>query len=94
MRLLNSLKTEHRRWGEEGFWTAVTFQKDIANSEAPVGTGTAAAKHKNSQVQVKYLQKYPPLGTFSPCVSHRARVALSMASPFSTCPTKGGGPRS
>lgn len=28
----------------------VALQKDIANSEAPVGRGTVAAKHKISEV--------------------------------------------
>lgn len=59
MRLLKSLKTEHGGAGQEGdFWMAVSLQKDAANSEVPVGMGTVAAKHKTSDVQVKYLQKY------------------------------------
>lgn len=52
MRLLKLIKNWARGGGavvEEDFWIAVALQKGIANSEAPVGTGTVAAKHKKNQ---------------------------------------------
>lgn len=82
MRVLKSLKTERRRGGqEEDFWMAASLQNDTANSEVPVGMGTVAAKHENSDVQVKYLQKYLLFGTFAP---NPARMALYTAFPLFT----------